>query len=298
MIVILMLFITTPFNAERVEIVKENGENIVYLLGNVEIQQEDTKISCNEARLNETRGIVILKDSVLIKDNNGEIRAGNAVYYLDEKISVLRGNVRLLSEDRIISADSLNYDGEKRFVKMYHNVRLEDLKNNLIAYGGEGSYDLNTEIGNLIKMPRLEILRENKTPMTITAKEFLIKNREELCYGYDSVVGVIDSINLLCDTISYNIKKDNGAMIKPVVTEKNNELKGMTGEFGLKNKTIDYFKIFSGMASYWTEQGSHNIIEGNSIKILFQEGRAFRVQVEGNPKGKLYLKEQEENAGD
>lgn len=293
-----MLFITTPFNAERVEIVKENGENIVYLLGNVEIQQEDIKISCNEARLNETKGIVLLKDSVLIKDNNGEIRAENAVYYLDEKISVLRGNVRLISEDRIISADSLNYDGEKRFVKMYHNVRLEDLKNNLIAYGGEGSYDLNTEIGNLIKMPRLEILRENKKPMTLTAKEFLIKTKEELCYGYDSVVVVIDSIKLLCDTISYNIKKDNGSMIKPVVTEKNNELKGVTGEFGLKNKNIDYLKIFSGMASYWTAQGSHNIIEGNSIKILFQEGRAFKVQVEGEPKGKLYLKEQEENAGD
>lgn len=298
MIILLILFNTTPFNAERVEIIRENGENIVYLLGNVEIYQEDTKISCNEARLNETRGIVLLKDSVLIKDKNGEIRAENAIYYLGEKASILRGNVKLISEDQIISADSLNYDGERRYVTMHYNVRLEDLKNNLIAYGGEGSYDLDAEIGILMKEPRLEILRENKPPMIITAKEFLVKNKEELCYGYDSVIGVIDSINLFCDTISYNIKKDNGSLVKPVVNEKNNELKGISGEFGLKDKNIDYFQIFSGFASYRTEEGSLNIIEGNSIKILFQEGKAFKVQVEGNPKGKLYLKEQRENAGD
>lgn len=298
MIILLILLNTTPFNADRVEIVKENGANIVYLLGNVEIQQGDTKIFCNEAQLNEIRGTVLLKDSILIKDENGEIRAENAIYYLEEKVSILRGNVKLISEDQIITADSLNYDSERRYVTMHHNVRIEDLRNNLIAYGGEGWYDLNEEIGKLVVRPKLEIFRNDKIPITITARAFLIKTKEELCYGHDSVVGMIDSINLFCDTIIYNIKTRNGSMVNPVVIEKNNELKGLSGEFGLKDNTIEYFKIFSGVANYWTEEGSHNIIMGNSIKIFFQEGRAFKVRVEGKPKGELYLKEQKENAGD
>ncbi|MGQ9702600.1 MAG: LptA/OstA family protein [bacterium] len=298
MIILLILLNTTPFNADRVEIVKENGANIVYLLGNVEIQHGDTRIFCNEAQLNETRGTVLLKDSILIKDEDSEIRAENAIYYLGEKVSILRGNVKLNSADQVISADSLNYDGERRYITMYHNVRLEDLRNHLIAYGGEGCYDLNTEIGSLMVEPKLEIFRDDKMPITITAREFLIKNKEEICYGYDSVAGVIDSINLFCDTITYNIKTHNGSMVNPVVMEKNNELKGLSGEFGLKDNTIEYFKIFSGVANYWTEEGSHNIIMGNSIKIFFQEGRAFKVRIEGEPKGKLYLKEQKENAGD
>lgn len=298
MIILLILLNTTPFNADRVEIVKENGANIVYLLGNVEIQQGDTRIFCNEAQLNEIRGTVLLKDSVLIKDENGEIRAENAIYYLGEKVSILRGNVKLISEDQIISADSLNYDGEKRYVTMHHNVRIEDLRNHIIAYGGEGWYDLNEETGKLVVEPKLEIFRDDKIPITITARSFLIKNKEELCYGYDSVFGAVDSINLFCDTIIYNIKTRNGSMVNPVVIEKNNELKGLSGEFGLKGNTIEYFKIFSGVANYWTEEGFHNIIMGNSIKIFFQEGRAFKVRVEGEPRGELYLKEEKENVGD
>ncbi|MEO0184591.1 MAG: OstA-like protein [candidate division WOR-3 bacterium] len=298
MIFLLLFLSTTPFRADRVEIVKQNGETIVYLLGNVEIEQEETKITCYEAQLNETRGLVLLNDRVLIEDNNGKIYADDAIYYLEEKMAILRKNVRLISENQIIVADSLNYDSSKRFVRMYRNVYLEDTKNKVVAYGGEGWYDLNSEIGSLNKQPKIEITREGKTPMIINAREFLLKNKEEICFGYDSVIGVIDSIILFCDTMAFDMKRDNGYMNNPLVVEKNNELKGATGEFGLKNKKIDYFKVFSGYASYWTNEGAHNLIEGTSINVLFQDGKAFKVLVEGNPKGKLYLKEEKENAGD
>ncbi len=299
MTVFILLFLnTTPFRADRVEIVKQNSETIVYLLGNVEIEPEDTKITCHKAQLNETRGLVLLNDSVLIKDSNGLIYANNAIYYFEEKTAILRKNVRLISKDQIITADSLNYDGSEQSVRMYQNVRLEDTKNKVFAYGGEGWYDLNLEIGSLIKQPKIEITREDKMPMIINAREFLLKNKEEICFGYDSVICVIDSITLFCDTIAFEIKKDTGFMTNPRVLEKNNELKGINGEFGLKNKTIDYFKVFSGFASYWTNEGAHNIIEGTIINILFQEGKAVKVLVQGNPKGKLYLKEEKENAGD
>ncbi len=297
MIFLLVLLNTTPFQADRVEIMKQNAETIVYLLGNVKIEHEDTKISCREAQLNETKGTVLLKDSVIIKDKNGEIYADNADYYFNEKISTLRGNVKLISGNQIITADSLNYNSTRKYVEMQKNVRLEDTKNKVIAYGGKGWYDLNTETGSLTEKPKIEIIREDKTPLLIDAREFLLKNKEEICYGYDSVVGVLDSITLFCDTLIYNIKKGNGHMNNPLITEKNNELKGITGEFGLKNKIIDYFKVDSGYASYWTDEGSHNIIEGASVNIFFQDGKAFKVLVDGNPKGKLYLKE-EEDAGD
>ncbi len=298
MVLALLIIYLTPFRAERVEIVKENGESIVYLLGDVLIEQEDTRISCHQAKLNETRGTVLLQDTVLIRDSNGEIQAEHAIYYFDQRYSVLRGNVVMTSPDQIISADSLDYDGEKRFVRMYRNVRLEDTKNRVVAYGGEGWYDLESENGSLIKQPRIEMQREGKTPMIINAHEFLLKNKENLCYGYDSIIGEIDSIKIFCDTIVYHINQDKGYMTNPLVKEKQNELTGVAGEFGLKNKTIDYFKVDSGFASYWTNEGAHNIIEGASINIVFKDGRAFKVLVEGNPRGKLFLKENRENVGD
>ncbi len=87
-------------------------------------------------------------------------------------------------------------------------------------------------------------------------------------------------------------------MKMPVAVEKNNELKGSSGEFGLKDKTIDYFKVYSGIASYWTADSAHNVIEGECINIIFQDGRAIKIRVEGNPKGRLYLNREKKNAGD
>ncbi|MCX7996015.1 MAG: LptA/OstA family protein [candidate division WOR-3 bacterium] len=294
----ILVFTVTPFRADRVEIINKDGERIVYLHGGVEIKQDGTNITCRKAQLNETKGIVLLEDSVQIKDNMGEIKANTATYFLKERFSVLKGNVELISENQIIYSDSLEYDGAKRFIRMFGNIILEDRKNKVVAYGTEGWYDLKEETGRLMKGPKLELSRQDKSPIIIHAREFLLKNKENNCYGYDSVMAIIDSITLFCDTISFDIKTHRGSITKPLVVEKKNELKGISGEFVLKDKTIDYFKVKSGIAHYWAEDGSQNIIEGESIAVLFKEGRAFQVRVEGKPKGKLYPKEKKEGATD
>ncbi len=293
MVLLLVFFFLTPFRADRVEMIKENGESVVYLLGNVIIEQDDTRISCHKAKLNENRGTVQLQDTVLIKDNKGEIRADYATYYFDKRYSFLQGNVVMVSGTQTISAESLEYYGDRQFVRMYHNVRLDDTENRIVAYGGEGWYELDSENGRLFNQPRIEMQREEKTPIIIHAREFFVKNKENLCYGYDSVAGEIDSIKIFCDTITYHLNQDRGYMTNPLVQEKQNELKGLSGEFGLKKKVIDYFRVNSGIANYWTNEGAHNIIEGESINIMFQDGRAFKIFVEGNPRGRLYLKEKE-----
>lgn len=300
----LLLFTLTPFTADKVEIIKENGASIVYLLGNVVIEQESTTITCLEARLNETAGNVILNKNVVIKDKNDEIHSENATYYFKEKIGYLIGNVVLSTENETISSDSLNYDGKSRFVRMFENVKIIDKKNDLTAYGGQGWYNLEKEQGNLIENPKLEIARspsdtieKNSEPMRVKAKEFQINNKENMFYGFDSVVATIDSITVLCDTFCYDINNEQGTMIKPTVEEKNNELKGTRGQFKLKNKNIDYFMVECGQSTYYTREGSKNVAEGLTIKILFKDGKATKIIAQGNPKGVLNLKKREEDVG-
>ncbi len=266
-------------------------------MGNVVIEQEGILIKCNEARLNETEGNVLLKDSVFIKDQNGELRADNALYYFDNKLGILSGNVLLSQKGQTISAESLDYDGIKRFVRMKKNVKIVNLSDNQYAYAEEGWYDLEKEEGSLEKNPHLELMREEKSPIMVWAKRFFLLNKLNKFFGYDSVVGLIDSITIFCDTIEYELNKDKGFLKNPVVREQNNQLSGSSGEFGLKDKEIEYFKVLNGNADYWTREGSRNIISGSTITILFNNSRAHRVIVEGEPRGLLYLK-QRENAGD
>ncbi len=284
----------TPFRADRVEITKEGGESIVYLFGNVIIEQEGTTITCLEAQLNETRGSVLLKDSVLIQSPDGQIRANNATYYFDTKLGLLWGDVSLSHREQIFTADSLNYDGLRKTIRMKNNIKIEDLKNREIAYGQDGWYEIDEERGVLTKGPYLEILREDKSPIVIRAREFFLLNRENRFFGYDSIEGIIDSVTIFCDTIEYNLKEDRGFLKRPVVKEKNNELRGDSGEFLLRDKDIEYFKVYNGKGDYWSRDNSHNLVEGLVITIQFEQSRAKRVIVEGNPKGLLKLKEKED----
>lgn len=297
-----LIFTLTPFTADKVEIIKEDGVSIDYLLGNVIIEQESTKITCHEARLNETAGNVILNENVKIKDKTGELEAQFGSYYFKEKKAYLAGKVILSTENEIISSDSLSYDGVKRFVRMFNNVKIIDKKNKLTADGGEGWYDLEKEQGNLVQKPSVEIERSSgdtitkeRAPMRVTAREFELNTKENRFYGFDSVIAIIDSITVFCDTFFYNLQKKDGLVTRPIVVEKENELKGREGQFKLKNEDIEYFTVHEGGARYYTKEGSKNVIEGQTITILFKESKAIKIFVQGTPKGVLTLKKKKED---
>jgi len=295
---LLVLLCLTPFSADKVEIIKENGESVVYLVGNVVIEDEHTKITCTEARLNEAKNYVILVHDVKIIDKNGEINADYARYHFKDKKGYLKGNVLLLRADEIISADSLYYCGTEDLIEMFHNVQVEDKKNDLLAKGTHGWYDLKEDEGHLVDNSTLEIFREDKDPIKVSAREFQLKTNSNEFYGFDSVIVIIDSITVYCDTFLYNLKTESGFMVKPVILEKNNELKGKTGQFRMKDKNIKSFSVTEGSSTYYTKEGSKNVIEGSEIRIIFSEGKASKIEVHGQPKGVLSLKRTVEDVND
>lgn len=296
--ILFFLLCVTPFSADRVEIVKqEGGTSVIHLLGNVKIEDEHLKIACSEASLHEAENYVVLIDDVSIIDENGKIHAGFAVYYFDEKKGYLRDSVVLFTGSDIIRADSLYYDGVDELVQMFGDVTIEDKKNDLMAYGGQGWYDLAKDEGYLMEGPRLEITRENKEPMRVKAQEFKLLADSNEFFGFDSVTAVFDSITIYCDTFSFNLKEDHGTMVNPVVLEKNNELRGETGQFKMKDQQIESFSVRRGWSRYYTDEGSKNIIEGEEINIIFRDGEAIKIIVDGEPSGILRLKRKEENAG-
>jgi hypothetical protein len=66
----------------------------------------------------------------------------------------------------------------------------------------------------------------------------------------------------------------------------------------MRNNGIESLSVQKGWSKYYTEEGSKNIVEGDTITIIFQDGKASRIVVEGKPKGVLSLKKKAEDAGD
>jgi lipopolysaccharide assembly outer membrane protein LptD (OstA) len=293
---LIILLCTTPFSADRVEIIREQEERVVHLLGNVVIEDEKTRITCDEAFFHETQNYVILLKNVSIVDGNGEMKAQTALYYFEDMQGYLTGSVSLHRTDQTISADSLYYSGRDARVEMFSNVTIEDQKNNVRAIGGRGWYDLQLDDGYLLEHPLMNINRENKDPIRITALMFKLDTDSNQFYGIDSVVALVDSITIYCDTFTYHVDSARGEMAQPFVVDEKNTLKGDRGQFRMKDNEIESFSVEHGWSRYYTDEGSRNVVEGKQIRIVFSNGKATRIEVDGEPEGVLYLKG-EEGAG-
>jgi lipopolysaccharide export system protein LptA len=287
---LIALLCLTPFSADKVEIIKENGMSVIHLIGNVVIEDDETRIVCEDARLYEEEDCVTLKDSVVISDKDGSIYAHHAQYYFSDNKGYLGGGVELFSGVQIIRADSLFYDGAKQYVEMHRNVVIEDTSNNMIGYGGMGWYDLREDRGYLERSPRLELQREGKDPIDIRALRFELLAEDDMFYGYESVIARIDSITVECDTFSFDLASDSGTMIRPRVAEKLNRLNGEAGRFSMRSDEIESFSVYDGDSEYRSEEGNINNVEGDTIIVFFEHSEAVRIVVEGSPHGVLQLK--------
>ncbi len=294
---IILIIALTPFRADRVQIYKEEDESIVHLIGNVFIEGEETKITCAEARINESRGWVKLLDEIKLSGRNGEVSAKSAIYYFNEDRGYLRDSVSIITDNERMYSDSLYYDGKEDSVEMYGHVVIDDDRNQMTVSGDRGWYNLAKDEGTLSGSPELRIMREDKNPIIVYARAFRLMTNDNLFMGYDSVRAVIDSINVSCDTFSYDLKAEKGDMIMPIIREKNNELKGTAGKFRLKDDEMDLLSVTNGQSVYHGDEGSENMVEGNNIEITFSQGKATMIRVEGRPRGILNLQRRQGNAG-
>jgi lipopolysaccharide export system protein LptA len=295
---VVLLIALTPFRADRIQIYKEEDESIVHLIGNVFIEGEETKITCTEARINEARGWVKLFDEIKLSGRNGEVSAKNAIYYFNEDCGYLSNSVSIVTDNERMFSDSLYYDGKRDSVEMYGHVVIEDDRNHMTVSGDRGWYNLAMDEGILAGNPELRIIRDDKPPIIVYAGAFRLMTNDNLFMGYDSVQAVIDSINVFCDTFSYDLKAETGDMIMPIIREKNNELKGITGKFRLKDKEMDLLSVMDGQSVYYTDEGSENMVKGHNIEITFSQGKATTIRIEGRPRGILNLQRRQGNAGD
>jgi len=296
--IILLLIAMTPFRADKVEISKEGDERIVHLVGNVVIDGGETVITCSEAAINEAHGWVKLSGAVRLVDENGEVNAQSAIYYFKEARGYMSDSVTVITADERIGSDSLYYDGTRDSVEMYGNVVMEDVRNSMVVVGERGWYNLAADEGSLFGTPELRIMREDKAPIVIHARAFKLVTKDNQFYGFDSVQAVIDSINVRCDTFSYDLKAEAGWMIRPIIKEKNNELTGTYGDFTMRNKEIELLGVTNGKSVYYTKEGSKNTVEGEKITVTFSDGKAKSIRVDGLPRGVLSLKRNEQSAGD
>jgi hypothetical protein len=65
----------------------------------------------------------------------------------------------------------------------------------------------------------------------------------------------------------------------------------------MKDNDIETLSVYSAWSVYFTKDGTKNIVEGERITIVFEEGQANRIIVTGEPRGVVHMHESNEDVG-
>lgn len=114
-----------------------DGENVRRLVGNVMLQQEDTRLWARRATQFPNRRDILFTGEVLVVERGDSLRADSVFYNERTKVGRARGNVRLSDGDVIVYAPSGLYFTREKRARFTEGVTLIDSSATLRSHEGE-----------------------------------------------------------------------------------------------------------------------------------------------------------------
>jgi len=142
----------------------------------------------------------VLSGNVVIEYKGDVVHADSAVLYRDRNVAVVWSNTRLVSKDKTITADKLEYDANTKLAKAFDNVVLTDPTSRITADYME--YNKDTEIA--VGIGKVEV----KTPTQQISADKMIYERSTGNIIVNDTYRTIGSDGTLVEgkNVVYNVK--------------------------------------------------------------------------------------------
>lgn len=146
---------------------RQNGEEIIRLLGNVMMRQGNMVLFCDSAINNQTKNYTEGFGNVrIIQGDTLTIVGQKATYDGKTKIAVVSDKVVLNDRKMTLRTDYLSYDTEKKYATYQGGGKINDGENNLESQSGY--YNTDSKIFHFKKDVKIVNLRQNYTLTTDT----------------------------------------------------------------------------------------------------------------------------------
>lgn len=198
--------IVEVINADVLEVIA--GEQVRKLIGNVELLQGDTRITCDSALLYYEKNNVDAFGNIHIQQGDSvHIRANLLNYDGNKRTARLKDNknVYLTDGKSEIRSKNLIYTLNNRRAVLYYKVTLTDTTTNLIA--DSLTYFVATKRAHLNRNVHMNN-RANNTQVTADSLYYSANTTEALLYG--NVHMKDDKIKLKAPQMTYNVKQQKG----------------------------------------------------------------------------------------
>ncbi|MDH5683816.1 MAG: hypothetical protein OEZ20_05070 [candidate division WOR-3 bacterium] len=286
------LVLAADIEANKMEILNTEEGKVTVFKDGVTILDGDTKIMARTARFYERKNLAIVQDSVKITNPSGAISCDFADYYLDQRKTILRGSVSVIQESLEIMAPELTVEYKKDKAIAKNGFTVIAKPHSLQITGKTGEYFLTKEEGTIDSLPYLEIKRTDT--LKVSSQKLSFNNKQTRALAWGKVKVETGNAVLQCDTLIYNWEKDSGvALGSPLLKEASNEATGKEIYFFTKDGELQRIEIQgTAFGQYFNQQGDMVNITGESMNLLFSEGKTSSITARNVNLGKLYRHEE------
>ncbi|MFO7638031.1 MAG: hypothetical protein R6X14_01820 [bacterium] len=282
-------------HARKMEIIQTPEGQVTVFSDSVTIADGSTLIEAQLVRLNESRGVAVVSDSVRISSPEANIRADSALYFLDARVTELFGRVRVEMDSLVITAPHLYYlVGEKR-VDATSGLTLHTASDGMRLRGARGSYWLDRKVGEVDSLPvvvwggGVDAGQQDVDSVTATARNITWLGIEEAAVlAGDVRVGTGRSA-LTADSLRYWTRGDTGiAWGDPHIADTLGSTEGDTIHLLVRDGAL-YRVVVAGTArGRYATAGSGDVeVAGRLIRIRFDQGELDVIEVESMSYGRL-----------
>lgn len=274
------LGVAAELYAKKMEIVRTVEGQVTHFRDSVRISDGRTLITAGWARVNESRGLAVIGESVVIENPDVLITADSCVYHMDTRRTELTGRVKVEQDSLVILAPALEYVLNGRTVSAGAGLVVQVKGEKTVITGERGSYDLVRGLGVVDERPKM-IQKQETDSVVVTAERMSWLAGESRAGAYGNVRVMAGGAEMSCDSLEYVTSQDSGfAWGSPVLTDSVSRTTGETIGILVRDGRL-YQVTIAGNAtsSYRTQSGELIEVSGRAILVRLDAGKIDTIDV-------------------
>lgn len=272
-----------------------------YFNRNVVLTNPDYQMLCDTLLYQTMSKTAFFFGPTNIVGKSEKIYCENGWYDTNKDISQFSRNAKLLSDGKILSADSLFYNRKAKLGKAFKNISLYDSAQKIWIYGDYGQTNDITRVSFVTLNAYALKLMNKKDTLQMAADTFLLnqklRKQSEKVIAFRNVKLFKTDLQAICDSLVYESSDSTLTFYKsPVLWNGINQITADTMKFYMVNNSLDSFVFLNNAFVVSQEKGQHfNQVRGRDMNGRFDSSNIKQIYVLGNGQSIYYAKEDSVN---
>ncbi|MBN2379516.1 hypothetical protein JXM67_06910 [candidate division WOR-3 bacterium] len=294
---ILLLVSILEYEAEKMEILKEDQSRVIHLIGGVHLFDDKIDIMGSQAWFAPTKHSLVVKDSLVIRAPDDVNITGDSLYfdtqkrisYIYRRVVATRGSTRITGPELVIK-----HRPQEAYIPF--GAQIHDLEEGIVIVGEEVTYSLKEDRGSIMKLPVLTDDSDSSDFRVTSERMHLDQGRHAASAAGNARVFTEDAI-VNCDSLVLFYNEDRGLGIgNTSIVSPEGKIESDSADFKLQGRKLNEIFLYPSVTTrYRTEDQDSVVVNSVYLTIDLSEKDHETLIFTGGCSGTYYWREEETN---